>query len=132
MSAKVVTLAVAPAKRAKLPDDFGQLLPAHALLVAIDVLGDRNMAFDAMLAAGFRERAVGMTWLNAAHRLGHVEPTFIDGVSEFGREEMLAWRISDAGQAALAQMERVRRRRPALGASESLPLFESTTEGGAK
>jgi hypothetical protein len=79
-TAKVVPIGVERRSKPQVPSHLGQLKPSHALLVALDLLGDHNEAFDAMLQAGFKEMAVAMTWMNAVGRLQHVTFAGLDAV----------------------------------------------------
>lgn len=107
----VVALPVIKRESPSLPDDFAMLTSTHALLVALDLYGDRDLAYGVMALSGFSDMSFVMTWRNAAHRDGLIDADMTEGVSEAGRDVFLVWHLSARGRAKLAVMNITRKRR---------------------
>jgi hypothetical protein len=128
----VVALPVVKREPQKLPDDFALLTPTHALLVALDLYGDRELAYGVMALSGFSDMSFVMTWQNASLRDRLVEGSLADGVGDDGRERFLVWHLTQAGQGKLAAMNIIRKHRKVKQTKENPAMPDLFADRGTK
>lgn len=118
----VVPIGVARRERPPLPADLARYHATHALLFALDNLGDFDEAWFTLALLGFKERALAMAYRNAVLRDELIALSTEHAVDMQG-EPILTRTLTDRGRMALAQMNAA----PKLRASEAqpapLPLF---------